>query len=169
MSDPEQAPLISEESIRAALAALGLREVRSTDPDRVVDRDLLAGALLALADMAAGRADPEQLDSGYRAALRIVNDGDTEAASRWWARLTMDRLHLAVDGLPRAASGSLPLTNVAGPAAAAAANILMLLHNIAPAPGLVTTVVTHAGINLDRAAEGLAELREQLGRDGYDL
>jgi len=166
VTDPET--LISEERIRGALAALGLREIQSADPARAVDRDLLAGALLALADLSASGADPGRLDEGYRWALNKVTGVDA-AAARWWARLAMDRLHLAADGLPRDVGGGLPLTGVAGPAAMAAANVLMLLHHAAPEPGLVALVVSHAQTNLSRAAEGLALLRAQLARDGFDL
>lgn len=167
MTDP--APLIGEERIRAALAALGLREIHSADPGREVDRDVLAGALLALADIAAGRTDPARLTEGYRWALTTLAGGDTAAAARWWARLAMDRLHLTADGLPRDTDGGLPLAGVAGPAATAASNALMLLHHPAPDPGLVALAVGHAQTNLDRAGEGLAQLRAQLARDGYDL
>jgi len=165
----EPPPLISEDRIRAALTALGLRDVHSADPGRPVDRDVLAGALLALADMTTSRADPDKLAAGYRAALAMLTDGDEPAAARWWARLSSDRLHLAVDGLPRPAHGDLPLANVIGPAATAAANVLVLLHNTAPDPGLVNTVVTTAGLNLDHAAEGFVVLRERLKGAGYDL
>lgn len=167
MTDPP--PLTSEERIRGALAALGLREIQSADPARVVDRDLLAGALLALADLSASRADPDRLDEGYRWALNTIIGGDAAASARWWARLAMDRLHLAADGLPRDVGGGLPLAGVAGPAAMAAANVLMLLHHAAPEPGLVALAVSHAQTNLSRAAEGLATLRAQLARDGFDL
>jgi len=168
-ADPDPAPLISEERIRAALAALGLREIHSADPVRVVDRDILAGALLALADLSAGRADPDRLDEGYRWALGTITGGDAAASARWWARLAMDRLHLAADGLPRDAGSGLPLAEVAGPAALAAANVLMLLHHSAPDPGLVALAVSHAQTNLGRATEGLAQLRVRLAADGYDL
>jgi len=45
----------------------------------------------------------------------------------------------------------------------------MLVHHAAPEPGLVALAVSHAQSNLSRAAEGLAALRAELARDGFDL
>ena len=78
-------PRVGDEQLRAALAALGLSEIGSTDPARPVDRGVLLGMLLALAeamlhDPAGTR--PGGMDSGYRWMLRTLAGGDRPAADR---------------------------------------------------------------------------------------
>jgi hypothetical protein len=164
-------PLISEERIRRALEELGIHDIHSAHPDRPVHRDTLAGALLALSDLAARRAESDRLGEGYRWALRLIGGLDEAEAARWWARLMVDRLYLLADGLLESGTtgGELPLAEVAGPAAMAAANLLALLHHTAPDPGLVSQAVSGADRNLRHAVAGLAALRAMLARDGYDL
>jgi hypothetical protein len=158
-------PLIGDERLRDALSALGLHDVHSADPGRQVTRAVLAGALLALAELAADQADPAELTEGHRWALDTILR-DELAAQRWSARLARERLHRTADTLPRPGVDELPLTDVAGPAILAAANILVLLHQ-SPPPSLVNQAVDAAGANLRSATQSLFSLRAALARAGY--
>jgi hypothetical protein len=167
------APLLDDEHLRAALAALGLREIRSVDPDRPIDHAVLLGMLLALIEVAVRRdlagVPADSLTSGYRWMLRELAEQDQPAAARTWALLLQDRLHRTVDELREAAGDdTLGLVATAAPTLLAAANLLGLLHHAAPDPGHVASTVTTARANLATAGTALAGLRDRLRRDGFD-
>ncbi len=166
--------LLDDERLHAALAALGLREIRSDDPARPVDHGVLLGMLLALVesailrDLTGDRAG--QLDGGYRWMLRTLAEQDRPAADRMWAVLLQDRLNRTGDELGAAAGDdALGLVAAAAPALLTAANLLGLLHHTAPGPGLVSSVVTTAQANLSSAGAGVARLRDGLRRDGFEV
>jgi hypothetical protein len=131
-------PWISAHRVRAALDALGLTGIRSTHPDRPVDPAFLAGAR-------------------YRWAAAAVTAEDPALAEPMRARLSVDRLHRIADALPTSRQGALPLAEVAGPAAMAAANVLALASGPAPTSGLVASAITAAAV----AAQ--LDLRRSLG------
>lgn len=141
-------PWIDPDRIRHALEALGLTGIRSTDPDRPVDPAFLAGALLLFAELAGLGADRGQLAAGYRWAAGAVTAEDSALADSVRARLAVDRLHRTADALPANGEGKLPLAEVAGPAAMAAANVLALTIDPAPTPAKVADAVNAAGASL---------------------
>ena len=162
-------PWIEPGRTRAALDALGLTGIRSTDPIRPVDPAFLAGALLLVAELAALGADRAQLAAGYRWAASAVTAEDPALAGTVRARLAVDRLHRVADALPASGEGELPLSEVAGPAAMAAANVLALTIDAAPTPAKVAAAVNAAGTSLRDAAQAAFSLRAALARDGYDV
>jgi hypothetical protein len=162
-------PWIDASRTRAALDALGLTGIRSTDPARPVDPAFLAGALLLFAELAALGADRAQLAAGYRWAAAAATAEEPALADTLRARLAVDRLHRVADALPGSAEGELPLAEVAGPAAMAAANVLALTIDPAPAPGKVADAVNNASASLRDAVQAAFALREALARDGFDV
>ena len=161
-------PWIDATRTEAALDALGLG-IRSTDLARPLDPAFLAGALLLFAELAALGTDRGQLAAGYRWAATAATAEEPGLAEPLRARLAVDRLHRVADALPASAEGAPPLAEVAGPAAMAAANVLALTIDPAPAPGTVADAVNGAGAGLRDAVRAVFALRDALARDGFDV
>ena len=166
--------LVDDEQLLAALGALGLREVRSTDPQAPVEYGFLLGALLALTEYFVAAAplvgaDRTVVRGGYRWALDQLAHHDTPTAARTWALLLQDRLNRTADELQTVGATGQSLVAVAGPAALAGANVLSLLHHTAASPSLVATSVGTAEANLATAAGALDRLRAELRSAGFEL
>lgn len=163
MSDPRRSRAVTAEQLRAALAALGRADVVAP----AVGHDALIGALLALVEAYARTQvdDPVALRSGYREAVLGLAGGDVPVARRTWALQLVARLHHTAEQLRDTPAA--PLVDVAGPAALAAANAVVLLHHASPSPDAVAEAVTTAAANLDAAQGALDRLRADLRADGF--
>jgi hypothetical protein len=171
----DREPVTDDEQLVAALAALGVEDMRSADPARPLPHAWLLGALLLMVELQVRHdvtTPPErrEVSAGYRWMLQRLAGGDTPDARRTWAVQLGERLGRTGEELREEEDGHADrLVTVARTASWAAANMLGLLHHVAPAPGDVAEVVRLTGQNLDAATRELDALRAELRGQGFDV